>query len=418
MTVDDFSVLDVARFEVRLRSCESVSLPPFLGSTLRGALGHALKQAVCVVDHGDCSQCPVAGQCVYPYFFETPVPAGIAQLRGQRHAPHPFVLEPPIVLNPVKRVWRLSAPSIREPVTAVASACAGQNATAAKRIVTIPARNAEGLFGGPAFKGAVHGCDTLQRASHRVAAKQNANGRKASFVTSLVLPDTPKRYNKGEDLSFGLTLLGRAIEFLPYVVFAIGGMARRGLGADRAPFELGEVWLNRAAGKRELIYAGDNSWLTAPPRAGRPLSEAISEKLSALHSHRLKLRFLTPARIRVQGDLQTGLSFELLVRNLLRRISTLAAVHGRNHLDLDYHGLLERARTVKTQRSVLKWWDLERYSNRQAEKLKVGGLIGEVEYEGEAIEEYLPLLAAGELLQVGTGTSYGLGRYELLRSAR
>jgi hypothetical protein len=37
-----------------------------------------------------------------------------------------------------------------------------------------------------------------------------------------------------------------------------------------------------------------------------------------------------------------------------------------------------------------------------------------VEYGGEAIEEFLPLVAAGEILHVGAGTSFGLGRYEIV----
>jgi hypothetical protein len=126
----------------------------------------------------------------------------------------------------------------------------------------------------------------------------------------------------------------------------------------------------------------------------------------------------------VNGDLQTEISFELLVRNLLRRVSMLAAVHGIGPMDLDYRGLIDRAKSVATVKSNLRWWDLQRYTDRQyvdrqypdrqGGKLKVGGLIGEVEYYGEATEEFLPLLSAGEFLCVGTGTSFGLGRYKLM----
>lgn len=454
MTVDDFSVLHVARLEVRLRACEPVSLPPFLGSTLRGALGHALKQGVCVVDHGDCSRCPIALQCIYPYLFETPAPPGIAQLRGQRNAPLPFILEPPIVVNPVKRIWRL--PAARVPDARPAVATAG---------------------------------DRGQFASHC----GDHPGYEASSVTSVVFPDQPKRFNVGEDLSFGLTLMGRAIDLVPYLIFAIAEMARRGLGANRGQFDLKEVWLKGAAGTRERIYSVDSSRLTVPPHVSRPLSdlmserlsdlqgkkvanseaeglsgsaheksryclsasqtleEAVAERLSELRSaipedssghrelgaqatetereyengghrddgqdakpeHRLKLRFLTPARTQIQGDLQTGLTFELLVRSLLRRVSALSLLHGSEPLDLDYRGLIERARTVTVCRSALRWWDLERYSNRQGGKMKVGGLIGEVEYKGQAIREFLPLVAAGEFLHVGKGTSLGLGAYRI-----
>ena len=95
MKPDDFAGLDIARYLLRLRALEDASLPAFLGSTLRGAFGHALKQAVCVMPHRDCERCMVSERCIYPYLFETPSPEDIPQLRGQRQAPHPFILSPP-----------------------------------------------------------------------------------------------------------------------------------------------------------------------------------------------------------------------------------------------------------------------------------------------------------------------------------
>jgi CRISPR/Cas system endoribonuclease Cas6 (RAMP superfamily) len=92
----------------------------------------------------------------------------------------------------------------------------------------------------------------------------------------------------------------------------------------------------------------------------------------------------------------------------------LALLHGRGRLELDYRGLISRAGEVKTVTSSLRWDDLERYSNRQKTKMKLGGFVGEVEYAGEAIEEFLPLVAAGEILHVGAGTSFGLGRYRIV----
>lgn len=66
MVPEDFAALDLSRYELKLRACEPVSLPAFLGSTLRGAFGHALKEAVCVMNHRDCAKCLVADRCIYP----------------------------------------------------------------------------------------------------------------------------------------------------------------------------------------------------------------------------------------------------------------------------------------------------------------------------------------------------------------
>jgi hypothetical protein len=217
---------------------------------------------------------------------------------------------------------------------------------------------------------------------------------------------------------------------MPYIVFAVSEMARRGLGANRTRFELDEVTMLGLAGERQ-IYSGRTQRISTPPEARTPLADLIRARLAtwdrthpcvpnSLYSPNsidsidsLDLRFHTPTRIRIEGNAQFSLSFDLLIRSLLWRLSLLAEVHGRGPLDLDYRGLIERAAQVRTRQSRLRWWDFERYSNRQRCKMKLGGFVGEIEYEGEAISEFLPLIAAGEILHVGSNTTFGLGLYEI-----
>jgi hypothetical protein len=71
---------------------ERTLLPPFLGATLRGALGHLLKQATCQVSHGECSRCLLRPVCVYPAVFEGLPPADREWMRKYPSIPQPFVL--------------------------------------------------------------------------------------------------------------------------------------------------------------------------------------------------------------------------------------------------------------------------------------------------------------------------------------
>ena len=332
MSPEVFSCLTVAHYQITLKAQAKVSLPAFLGSTLRGAFGHALKEAVCVMPHRQCERCLLAQQCLYPYLFETPVPPNVPQLQGQQQAPHPFVLEPPHTESGVA-------------------------------LLTPDARH--------------------------------------SFT-----PETPLR--------FGLWLVGKAVEALPYVVYAGSLMANGGLGAARAPFTLTQVENLTPDGAARSIYDSTTGMLAPPENAGQGLDEWIQPRLAARTTgDMVSLRFLTPTRIRVAGDLQTALNFALLVRNLLRRISLLAAVHGVAPLALDYPGLIAQAATVATQAAEFSWWDWERLSNRQERKLKLGGFVGTATYHGTALAGFAPLLAAGELLHIGAGTGFGLGRYEI-----
>jgi len=380
MQPDNFASLDLARYELRLRAAQQVALPAFLGSTLRGAFGHALKQAVCIMPHRDCERCMVAERCLYPYLFETPVPHdAVRLLRNQTQAPRPFILAPPL-LNGAPR----------------ANATASANAAAT---TVSPAR-----------------AETNQPRLHQLA-----DGRTVRLAQSpkYAGPESRTVLRAGESLRFGLLLMGRATESLPYVVFAVSEMARRGLGTARAPFALDEVAVLSEQGAAQTIYSGKAGRLQAPAGATRNLAGLVCARLAQLSvkaaaSAVIKVRFITPTRIRVDSDLQAETDFVLLVRNLMRRISMLAAVHGSAPLELDYRGLLERAARIETRAARLRWHDWERYSNRQQTKMKLGGFTGEVEYVGEGLREFLPLLAAGELLHVGTGTSFGLGKYEIV----
>ncbi len=67
-------------------------LPPFKGSTLRGAFGHSLKKVTCALRNQECESCLLAGSCAYALIFAT------EKLQGERIAarPHPYVLNPPM----------------------------------------------------------------------------------------------------------------------------------------------------------------------------------------------------------------------------------------------------------------------------------------------------------------------------------
>ena len=56
--------------------------------------------------------------------------------------------------------------------------------------------------------------------------------------------------------------------------------------------------------------------------------------------------------------------------------------------------------------------DWERYLARQDTRMKMGGFVGRVEYQGN-LREFFPLLKLGEVVHVGKGTGFGLGRYKV-----
>ena len=80
-----------------LIAVDLVQLPPFNGSSFRGAFMSSLKSATCIGGGSNCTDsCAWPDKCPYGQLAETPVPENApSQIAGSKYAPHPFILTPP-----------------------------------------------------------------------------------------------------------------------------------------------------------------------------------------------------------------------------------------------------------------------------------------------------------------------------------
>ena len=127
------------------------------------------------------------------------------------------------------------------------------------------------------------------------------------------------------------------------------------------------------------------------------------------HANTITISLLTPLRLRFDGHITDKIEFHVLIRNLLRRISSLSYFHCGEKYQVDFKGLIERAGAVKLIKSDIQWFDWKRYSTRQEEWMSLGGVTGTVSYEGD-LSDFMLLLRLGEYVHVGKGTSFGLAR--------
>lgn len=237
--------------------------------------------------------------------------------------------------------------------------------------------------------------------------------------------DTNETYKPGEPLSFGLTLIGKAIDYLPYVIYAFERMGTlNGIGSGRrfgnGRFEIESVnWID-ADGSEKPVYDGKKKVLSNSFRpltirdfpASRSFGIDPERCRTGQNANLITVNYLTPTRITFDHQLHTYPEFHVVIRNLLRRLSNLAYFHCGQELKLDFKGLIESAKQVETKDGQIKWQDWERYSARQDVKMKLGGFVGEAEYRG-ALTEFVPLLKLGERLRVGKATGFGLGKFEI-----
>jgi hypothetical protein len=133
-------------------------------------------------------------------------------------------------------------------------------------------------------------------------------------------------------------------------------------------------------------------------------------------TEQLTLSLLTPTRLFFDGQVTLDIEFHTFVRNLLRRLSLLYYFHCNGDPSLwDFKGLIAKAQEIQVTERNTKWYDWERYSGRQDRRIKMGGLVGDIAFSGDLLP-FMPLIKAGEVVHVGKGATFGLGKYSVVQN--
>jgi len=220
--------------------------------------------------------------------------------------------------------------------------------------------------------------------------------------------------SEGEFLEFGLVLIGNALDYLPYFLYAFMLFGENGLGRDRGQFTLEEILVATSNGFSPVFDRNDKLLRKVVPF---PDSEAIRSRCLKFPSEgALTMDFLTPTRIKFDGRLVEKPSFHHLVRSMLRRVSSLSYFHCDRKVDLDFRAMIDRSKEIECISSDLRWHDWHRYSSRQKQTMKLGGFMGRAVFVG-SFKDFIPLLAWGEVLHLGKAASFGLGHLRLMETS-
>ena len=219
--------------------------------------------------------------------------------------------------------------------------------------------------------------------------------------------DMQTNYKAGDEFSCNLNLFGDYNRKLAYFIYAFEQMGRIGIGrrinGQRANFDLENViWNDR------IIYRTDNQRFDLPTKLDDLTLGRID--LTENGEKRMKVTLETPLRFKHEGRLSDGLPFHLMVRGMLRRVSSVMAFCGEGEPQLDYQGLVNLSRSVRVIDSNTRWYDWQRYSNRQDRSMRMGGIIGSITYAGK-IMPFLPLIEVAAKLHIGKQTTFGLGKF-------
>ena len=211
-----------------------------------------------------------------------------------------------------------------------------------------------------------------------------------------------------------MILIGDAIDLLPWIAFTFREIGKRRIGirGARGQCQLDKVECLPAQGSNciQTIYTAENEMLTDE---GLILGLADVMHDAPRDIGTIALEFFTPTSIKVDGRWTRTLTFEHLIRNLLRRIRFLSYFHCGEDLDVDAPALIDAARAVKHVFDG-HWLRADRWSYRAESSVPMSGFIGRVRFTGE-LAPFLPFIYLGEYLHIGHHTAFGHGQYRLIK---
>lgn len=235
------------------------------------------------------------------------------------------------------------------------------------------------------------------------------------------------RYQPGDCYSFNMVLMTpAAIHQLPLIIAAWQQAFAGGVGPLNGKAELIQVEhlapeqsdaeqfdpepFNPESFNREP--SANSIFTKAKPQLQRHWAELPVPLFSQAQNVQLHLQ--TPLRIAQQGQLikEWDMTASLFLHHLIRRVSFQACTQQADAFTLDdIHQLNALADQVQDGERQLSWCDWERYSSRQKQKMKLGGLIGHWQLL-QVPPQLLPLVYLGQWLHVGKEVSFGLGQYQ------
>jgi len=199
-----------------------------------------------------------------------------------------------------------------------------------------------------------------------------------------------------------MVLVGESIQHLPLIIKAWQYAFSQGLGGEKSTLNLLNVW--QANTNKMLIWSKRDPII----KSHSQLLTVQQENISAI-----TLDISTPMRLQRKSKVvkpETINALDLLAP-LLRRINMIEQSCNLPISHNNIRDLVEQARSIQSD-THLKWIDWKRYSQRQHQKITLGGVTGQWTITGE-LTPYSLALTLGQWLHIGKNTTFGMGRYSL-----
>lgn len=255
-----------------------------------------------------------------------------------------------------------------------------------------------------------YGCLFESRPAGSGSLEDTGIGLPRPFVlTFLGAPD------EGRRLVLGLTLVGRAVGFLPHIHLALAEAGELGIFRSRLRYRI------------ESVHDGVMELLDPDGRLRRPATYRFqSGNPQTPGPASLGVECLSPLRIKHHGHYTHDFDAYSLFMALHRRITMLAGLYGearpqRSSIAMSRDGSGQQSdgseygpsQQLRITERRLSWHELPRYSHRQESSMSLGGVIGHFRIEGPMSDFEYSLLQAGLIFHAGKNAGFGLGHIAL-----
>ncbi len=220
--------------------------------------------------------------------------------------------------------------------------------------------------------------------------------------------DEPFLFRCGDFLTFHITLWHQVDTLLPYIIVAVQKTLEQRLGQGLQA-KLQKVFAETPEGGTKVFDSDEGLVSTKLPSV--PIEQVMVPPSNPVKS--LTVQFITPTRIDLAGKLQNPITFLALMKSANERGRALFWAYEQREPDWDGKLLVQSAKNVNAVNGEQRWLDLQRFSRRQQERLKVGGIVGWTEFAGDDLSPFVPLLRLMEWVHVGKLSTMGLGQIAL-----
>lgn len=159
---------------------------------------------------------------------------------------------------------------------------------------------------------------------------------------------------------------------------------------------------NRELFKAEQVYYVDSN-------GKQSINQVLAEtKISTESTSRVVIDFISPTHIQKEC---MALEFSDLLKCCMYRYMSINQL-AQSEPEIDFKGLLEESKEIKTIEKTIKIENLARFSGRTKVKNNVHCIKGRLIYEGD-LTKYMNILKLVEIFNIGKWSSMGLGHIRI-----